>query len=618
MIDRATKPISKIQQGMTRFTKITGRQVIALNQKMAQFSGAAISRVGTVAVGGLSLALADGARKAIDFEQTLVNASAKFPSGIKKGTEAFNALERAARKTGATTEFTSIQSAEALNFLAMAGFNAEQSIAALPGIVDLATAAQVDLAEATDIATDSLGAFGLATKDPTKLAANLARVNDVLAKTTTTANTNMEAMFETIKTGGPVATSAGASIETFAAFTGKLANAGIKGEQAGTTLKNVFLNLAGQTPKATKALKTLGVTTTDQAGNLRDVIDIFEDINKGIQREKLGTAETAAVLKDIFGKIPIAGVNVLLKEGADNLRQYRKELEGATGASSAMAKQMRDTLKGAINSLLSAFEGLQITIFKLNDGSFAGLVERVTGVIRGLDEWIQKNQELAKGIVEDVINALSGVLKIMGLIIVTFTAWKIGVLAMNAVMIGFNAVLLISKGILLGIKAVIIAVKIAQIAWNLAMSLNPIGVIIALVGALVIAGELLLQNWDSVADFFVNLWDQIGSAFSTGIDFVMGIIKPFQQAISGIGGLFEKFGISFGGTETQGGGTSPGAATSPQVVTQAATTRALLEQRTEETSRAEVLIKDETGRGQLTTRGSAPGVKISMINSGDG
>jgi len=227
----------------------------------------------------------------------------------------------------------------------------------------------------------------------------------------------MEQLFETITEGGPVAKSAGASIETYAALAGKLANSGIKASQAGTTLKNIFLSLASQTPKAEKALKSLGVETQDQEGNLRDVIDIFEDLNKGIQREGLGTAEAAAVLKDIFGRIPIAGVNVLLGEGAEKLRAYREQLEGATGASGKMATQMRDTLKGQINSLMSAFEGLQLTIFGLNEGAFGKFIEKMTEAIREATAWIEKNRELAASIVSDIIDTVSGVVKIIAIML---------------------------------------------------------------------------------------------------------------------------------------------------------------------------------------------------------
>jgi len=248
----------------------------------------------------VGFAAADVVKTGMEFQSTLVAASAKFPEGIKKGSDAFFKLEAAARKTGATTEFTAAQSAAGLDKLAMAGFNAEQAIVALPGVVDLATASQTDLATASDIATDTLGAFGLASKDATQLGKNLARVNDVMAKTTTTANTDMVMMFETIKQAGPVARAAGADIETFAALTGTMANAGIKASVAGTSLKNAFVNLSAPSKKAGTALDILKVKTKDSQGNMRDIIDVIEDIGKATA--EMGTAERLQKLDAIFGK----------------------------------------------------------------------------------------------------------------------------------------------------------------------------------------------------------------------------------------------------------------------------------------------------------------------------
>lgn len=622
-IDRMTKPIDRMQRRINKFTRLTGRSFNQLNRQVADFSGRAFTGAATVGVGALSLAIVDGTRKAISFEQTLVNAAAKFPEGIKKGTKNFIELANAARKTGSLTEFSSIQAAEALNFFAMAGFNARQSIAALPKVVDLATAAQVDLATATDMATDTLGIMGLASKDPIQLAKNLSRVSDVMAKTTTTANTNMEQFFEAMKGGGAIARTSGASIETYAALVGKMAT-GVKGEKAGIALKNIFLSLSAQTPKAAKALKFLNVLTRDEAGNLRDVIDIFGDINKGIQREKLGTAETGAILSTIFGKIPLAGVNLLLNEGADSLRRYRKELEAATGASGKMAAQMRDTLEGQIKSLMSAFEGLQITLFFLNDKAFGGFIDRITQTIRDMDTFIQKNEELSASLITDIIDTVISVIQIIGIMIAVFIVWKITMFIVTAALLVFQAGVLTFKGILIAYKVVLWAVTMAQSAWNLALFLgiSPILLIVLAIGALIAAGALLLVYWEPISDFFVGMWDSIGSAFSTGIDFVMALIEPFTKVAGGMGRLFKKFGIVFGeGNETEEQTDEEAESyrapeNVPQVISQADQLRRTVEE-TRESSTAELLIRDETGRAQLRSNAPAPGVKIAMVRSGD-
>jgi TP901 family phage tail tape measure protein len=299
-VDKLTAPVSRMQNSIGKFTRSASDGLGRLNRIFSKVSDG-IKKVGrnmligaAVIGGAMTSVVATGAQ----FEQSIVNASAKFPEGIKRGTDAFKALEDAARKTGSTTEFTASQSAEALNFLAMAGFNAENAIAALPGVVDLATASSLDLGTATDIASDYLGAFNLMTKDSQQLGRNLQRVNDVIAKTATSANTSVTDLFEAIKDGGPVATTAGASLETFASLAGTLANAGIKGSRAGTTLKNTFLSIAAPSTSAAKILKRLSVSTQDADGNMLDIVETLDSLNKAL--DGLGTGARAALLEGIF------------------------------------------------------------------------------------------------------------------------------------------------------------------------------------------------------------------------------------------------------------------------------------------------------------------------------
>ncbi len=603
---------------ISKFTRNAQRKIRRLGSAfkgLGKIASRATKTVAIVGIGAISLALVDAGRNAVAFEQTMVNAAAKFGPEIQKGTEQFKLLAEAARKTGKETEFTAVQSAQALNFLAMAGFNAEQSIAALPGVVDLATAANIDLAAATDIATDTLGALGLATKDPIQLSKNLARVNDVLAKTTTTANTNMEQMFEAITESGPIATSAGASIETLSSLIGILANSGIKGSNAGTTLKNVFVRLAAQTPKAAKTLRRLGIQTRDAAGNLRDMPTILGELDKSLSG--LGTADKAKVLDNIFGKIPIAGVNVLLKAGAKEINNYRKQLLGAKGASKQMADTMRDTLMGSILSLTSAFEGLGITIFSLEGNVFGKMIETATEMLRAFDAIILKNQELGKGIVSDIIDTVIGAIGIIGILIGSFLAFNTVVIIVKTAIFTFKAAVF---AITVAVKAWDIAVRaftVAQWLFNIALNANPIGALVVGIGLLIAAGAALIIFWDPISDFFIGIWDSISNAFSTGVDFVMGLLKPFQLAISGIGGLFEKFGIVIGEKESAESAESfrlPTAEELQIVTPQQKITKSIEERVTD--SQSTLTIKDESGRAELEQGKGNNGVKLQLVSSG--
>ena len=622
-VDRVTAPVSRMQNRVGKMTRSMGNGFDRLNRKVGKFAQGV--KKGALAVTA-ALALSSGAMANVistgaDFEQTLVAAAAKFPGEIRRGTEAFEQLEQAARKTGSATEFSASEAASALNFLAMAGFDAESAIVALPGVVDLATAAQVDLATATDVATDSLGAFGLMTNDATQLGRNLARVNDVIAKTTTSANTTVGSLFETIKDGGPVATTAGASLETFSALAGELANAGIKGSQAGTTLKNMFLSLSAPGSGAAKILKRLGVQTKDAKGDMRDIVDILHDLNGSL--DGLGTAERSGVLEGIFGKIPIAGVNVLLASGSDRLREYRKELEGASGASSTMASVMRDTLQGRLNSLKSAVEGVKISIFSMTSGPLADAIDKTT-------EWVRANEQLiATNVGEflaNIINNFENIVKWakrIGIALAVFFTLATILKTLILIMTVVNLVMA-ANPITLAIMALIAAVASAIFWWDelkaaflgfsgpvkaaFATLAGPIGWIIG-------AASLIMDSWGHIKTFFADLWGGVVDIFNTSVDTILGVVDEVRGAATFIGDVASSAGSSvagFFGFEDDEEGQGVGA-TGPQVVSpQERVARTIDEQRTTQT--AEVTIRDESGRAEVTVGTLGAGLKLQ--NSG--
>jgi TP901 family phage tail tape measure protein len=580
-VDKLTAPVSRMQNSIGKFTRSASDGLGQLNRKFSKVSDG-IKKVGrnmligaAVIGGAMTSVVATGAQ----FEQSIVNASAKFPEGVKRGTDAFKALEDAARKTGSTTEFTASQSAEALNFLAMAGFSAENAIAALPGVVDLATASALDLGTATDIASDSLGAFNLMSKDSQQLGRNLQRVNDVIAKTATSANTSVSALFEAIKDGGPVATTAGASLETFAALAGTLANAGIKGSRAGTTLKNTFLSIAAPSSSAAKILKRLSVSTQDADGNMLDIVQTLDSLNNAL--DGLGTAERSAILEGIFGKIPIAGVNVLLSAGTEQLQQYRRALEGAGGASAAMAQTMRDTLQGRLNSLKSAVEGVSISLFSMTNGPLVEAIEKTTEFVRANEQLIATN---LGGFLADVINNFE-------LIVTRIKQIAIGL----AVFYALNAVLQIFIGIMTAV--------------NLVMALNPIGLIVLGVVALIAAFAGLVVYIDEISESFEDMHPVI-EFLLTPLYMMIKAIKYIKDNIGVISGAYDKVAGFFGSDdpEDQVDGRTGAAMITPQE----RIARSIQETRT--TSSAEVTIKDESGRAEVT--GGRLQGNINMIPSG--
>lgn len=571
---KAIDKTSKVLKTIARNTKATTAKMSAAFQKLerktaifgGRFKDAFKTGIAVAGIATLTLAMQQGIRTGLDFEQTVVNASAKFGSAARPGTQAFKNLEAAARDVGATTEFTASQAAEGLNFLALAGFNANQSIAALPQVVDLATAAQVDLATASDIATDTLGAMGLATKNTAQLTENLARVNDVLAKTTTTANTNMTQLFEAITEGGPVATTAGASLEQFAALAGKLADAGIKGGRAGTTLKNVFIRLSAPTSQAAKALASLGVQTKDARGNLRDVTRVLDDINAATA--KLGTAEKAEVLNAIFGKIPIAGVNILLAQGGEALRDYQRTLEGAAGASQDMAAVMRSTTSAAVKTLKSAIEGLGLTIFEQIQPAFTAAVKGLTNFVGGWAQFLKMHP----GIVS---------------LLVTIAKIAAPVLAVTAAIGALNA---------------------AIVLFNIIMAANPIGLIVigitAAIAAIIVFRKQLLAVGAVIVGVMLTPLLAVLKVFSLipGLGFLG---KAVDTVSSGLRNVITE---GFSGEADKAG---------PEIKTPAiATARQISETRSERTSR--VIIEDGTGRARQVDNDRGGPVELIPRNAAIG
>lgn len=390
--DGMSGTISKMESRAKRFE----HSLAGANKAADMGAGAVTKVVATTAVAGAAAGavLADVISTGAEFEQTLIGAAAKFSPAIRQGTKEFDQLRMTAEQVGASTEFNAQQAAAGLKDLASAGFNSTQAIAALPGVVDLATASEVDLAAASNMATKSLGAFNLKTDDAVQLGKNLSRINDVMSRTADATSASMEGLFQTILEGGPVATTTGASVETFMALAGQLAQSGIEASVAGTTLKNVFLTLAAPTKEASGALTALGISTKDSKGNMRDVLAILGDLEK--KTAKMGTAKKAGVIEQIFGKIPIAGVSALLGGGIAQVEDLRTKLEAAGGSTARMAGIMRDSTKNDIDGFTSAVDGVKIAIFGVIKAPFRSLVQ-------GLTDWTTANQKVIASGIEDFL-----------------------------------------------------------------------------------------------------------------------------------------------------------------------------------------------------------------------
>ena len=414
LIKQGFDPQSAELQKHMRLYQKTGRRIESYNHKLrkqqflqnavknsADKMGRAMLMVGGTASAGVVAGLGLAARQYAQFDDALVAASAKWGIAAQRGSQTFEQLKQLSRQIGATTEFTATQAANGLDYLAMAGFKAKTSMALLPKVVNLATAANIDLARASDIASDSLSAFGLMTKDAAQNAKNLERVSDVMAQTASMANTDLPTMFEAVKKGAAQFNAAGQSIETFSAMLAVLANSSVKGEEAGTQLRNMMLRLANPTAKARKILKQLNITTSDSNGNFKDAIKILGQFEKSLK--KMGNKQRSAALDTLFGSRSITGMNILLEAGSEALEEYRDRLYAAGGASDEMSEIMR-------NSLGNQFKTLQSTVSDVGWQIMEALNTRLRGGLNSLTEMIRK---IDVGFVVTQLNRLGNVIKFL-------------------------------------------------------------------------------------------------------------------------------------------------------------------------------------------------------------
>ena len=303
-----------------------------------------------------------------EFEQAMANVKAITGS---TGQE-FNQLTEFARDLGKTTMMSAQESAEAMSFLGMAGWDTTQIMAGLPNILNLTVASGRDFATVADIVSDNLTAFGMSADES-------GRYTDALAYAMSNANVNMDTLGESLKYIAPVASSAGFSMEETVSAVMALGDAGIKGSQAGTTLRTVMLNLTGANEKATAKLKELGVEIFDSSGKTRSFNAIIKDLEKAL--EGMTDAQKTATLNTIVGKTAISGFSTLVNQGADKLNEYTQGIRNSSGATQEMADTMGDTLQGKIKLFQSAVQELQISISDKLAPALKLMVDIGTGII---------------------------------------------------------------------------------------------------------------------------------------------------------------------------------------------------------------------------------------------
>lgn len=313
------------------------------------------------------------------------------------------ALKQKAKDMGASTKFSATESAEAMEYMAMAGWKTEDMLNGIEGIMNLAAASGADLATTSDIVTDALTAMGYKAQDAGRLA-------DVMAAAATNANTNVEMMGETFKYAAPVAGALGYSMEDVATAIGLMANSGIKASQAGTSLRSIFQRLSTGTGGAKDAFKELGGEMTDSDGKMRSLKDVMVDLRKGFKG--LTEEEQVVYAKTIAGQEAMSGLLAIVNATDDDFNKLTNAVNNSSGAAENMANIMQDNLSGKITLLKSNLEGLGINIYEKIQEPLKKGIKELSGFVTFLSELFQKDGQdaidfLIKGIEEGIPKLLN-------------------------------------------------------------------------------------------------------------------------------------------------------------------------------------------------------------------
>ncbi|XPV77631.1 MAG: phage tail tape measure protein [Desulfovibrio sp.] len=362
----------------------------------------------------------------------------------------------------------------------------------MPGLLNLASAASTDLANAATVASGALKSFNME-------ASQSGYVADIIASASTSSATDVDGLGMALQNAGAIVASAGEDFALLAAITGKLADANINAAVAGTSTKIMFNRLAAPTGDAAKALDSMNIATRDASGNMLPFIDIMKSLESSMAG--LGTAEKAEMLKRVFGEEAVGSVTVLLGQGISELDKYAESLRNSTGASAEMAAMKMNNFNGALTEQGSAFEGLQITIGTI-------FLPTLTLLMKGITFVIQKLNALAQHPVGEFFVGLVGVLAvaIISITAVSGLTWALGT--------GYAFVT--GK-----ITAFVVATKVATAAqwlWNVALNANPIGLVVLGVAALVGVMVALYYWFDPVTQAIDKLWNGF-----------VGMLQPFRD-----------------------------------------------------------------------------------------
>ena len=469
---------------------VAGQKMEAVGNSIA---GAGKKMMGvTTVIGGVGVA---AVKTAADFDSAMSQVAAVSGATGKD----FDDLRNKAREMGSKTKFSATEAAEAMNYMAMAGWKTEDMLGGIEGVMNLAAASGEDLATTSDIVTDALTAFGLSAKDSGHFA-------DILAAASSNANTNVSMMGETFKYCAPIAGALGFSAEDTAEAIGLMANAGIKSSQAGTALRTIMNNLAGDVKISGKAIGDVTIATTNADGSMRDLSDILADCRTAFSG--LTESEKAQAVESLVGKNAMSGFLALMNAGEGDIEKLSSAIENCDGSAEKMAMTMQDNLAGQLTILKSQLQELAISFGDI-------LMPAIRSIVSKLQGFVDKLNGMDEGTKRTIVTIALLVASIGPLlIIIGTTISKIGVAMQGFVKLA-NGVSKLKVAIQGGTGV------LGKLGAALGGVSAPVLAVVAVIAVLVAAFVHLWRTNEGFRDAIIGTWNRIKDTIS---GFCQGIV----------------------------------------------------------------------------------------------
>lgn len=498
---------SKTNQSLVNIGEAGSKMEKAGNSITGAGKSVSVASAAVTAMGGAAV------KTAADFESSMSQVQATM--GITKDSmsnvngqsvNTMDTLSNLAKTMGAKTAYSASECSEALNYLALAGYDTQQMCDTLPTVLNLAAAGNIDLASASDMVTDAMSALGMNVGDANKMV-------DQMAKTASTTNTSVGQLGEGILTIGATAKSIKGGTAELNTALGILANNGIKGAEGGTHLRNIILALQNPTDGAAKVMKDLGVQVFDSSGNMRSLNDILGDLNNSMG--SMTSEEKSKIISTIFNKTDLAAANSLLSGTGESWDKLQKSIENSGGAAQKMADTQLDNLKGLLTILKSAIEGFAISIGE----TLMPMFKSAVGKIQAFVDWLNSLDEGSRRVIVTIglfIAALGPMLVILGTVIS-----KVGVTMQAFSKFGLKVTSFMSNaGGLSGVFGKISAAI---------MGINP--VVVAVIAVITLLTGAFVHLWNTNSDFrdsIIAIWQQVKTTITTFVDEISTRLSGLQ------------------------------------------------------------------------------------------